>query len=177
MSESVYSGESYHSGNHDKYSTPFQSSGESMVSSESSYDKYSNKYSASLDFNDKKNTANSNNDMNPIPLTPSSPEMSYENQQIEKAKELLKRSEAHLTQKASILSVDKNDVREILRNIMVRYEDEIIQYPNATTLLTSFNALYEDNSRIKPEMKDLFTEGLNELEFEEKKNSSKLKYW
>ena len=60
---------------------------------------------------------------------------------------------------------------------MVRYEDEIIQYPNATTLLNSFNALYEDNSRLKPEMKQLFVDGLNELEFEEKKNNSKLKYW
>lgn len=160
MSESAYSGESYHSGNRDKY----KSSGESMFSSESSYEEHSPKYGNSYD-----STTPHNEEINN--------EATYENQQVIKAKDLLRKSEAHLIQKALILSVDKNEVREVLRNIMVRYEDEIIQYPNSTTLLNSFNALYEDNSRLKPEMKQLFVDGLNELEFEEKKNNSKLKYW
>lgn len=159
MSESVYSGESYHSGNRDKY----KYSEESMFSSESSYEGYSNKYGDSYDSTSHIEQVNA--------------DTTYENQQVAKAKDLLRKSEAHLIQKALILSVDKHEVREVLRNIMVRYEDEIIQYPNATTLLNSFNALYEDNSRLKPEMKQLFVDGLNELEFEEKKNNSKLKYW
>ena len=96
MSESVYSGESYHSGNRDKY----KYSEESMFSSESSYEGYSNKYGDSYDSTSHIEQVNA--------------DTTYENQQVAKAKDLLRKSEAHLIQKALILSVDKHEVREVL---------------------------------------------------------------
>jgi hypothetical protein len=157
--------ESSSSNNGESYSAPVRKYMPGPSYSESPSSESSSNYS-SPSYSPPVTSDNSNNNSNNLNI----------------AKKILKNLETKLMSAAAAQNVDiptRQAVKEKLRLLAVDNEDTIINIPTYTTILGCYERVYNTLSESQKELavNNLLFSTLHDLIIDEKKNSSKIKYW